>query len=138
CVALRAGAFSRRIQERGPEGAARVEPLIADMTNAREALCHGDFSPKNLLVHDGGLTLVDYETGHLGEPAMDVGFFFSHLLLKLIRSGGDSQVAEVVRAAGRGYAAVVQYTSAACVLEGGRRHLGGCVLAPVDGASPAD
>jgi len=85
-VQLRVAPFYRRIQERRPEVAAEVGRIIDGMLAAREALCHGDFSPKNLLVHAGGLTLVDYETGHLGEPAMDVGFFFSHLLLKAIRS----------------------------------------------------
>jgi 5-methylthioribose kinase len=137
-VQLRVEPFYHRIQERRPEVAALVAPLIDEMMSAREALCHGDFSPKNLLVHDGGLTLVDYETGHLGEPAMDVGFFFSHLLLKLIRAGGDSRLAEVARSAWRGYAAQVQYTSPACVLGRGLRHLGVCVLARIDGTSPVD
>lgn len=50
-------------------------------TNCR-ALVHGDFSPKNLLVWDGGLMLVDFEVGHYGDPAFDVGFFLSHLVLK--------------------------------------------------------
>jgi 5-methylthioribose kinase len=137
-VQLRVEPFYHRIQERRPEVAALITPLIDDVMNAREALCHGDFSPKNLLVHDAGLTLVDYETGHLGEPAMDVGFFFSHLLLKLIRSGGDSRLADVVRAAWRGYEAEVQYTSPDCVLGRGLRHLGVCVLARIDGTSPVD
>lgn len=137
-VQLRVEPFYRRVQERRPEVAAQVTPLIDEMMNAREALCHGDFSPKNLLVHDAGLTLVDYETAHLGEPAMDLGFFFSHLLLKSIRSPKDLRFAELVRAAWQGYAAEVQYTSAGGVLERGLRHLGVCVLARIDGTSPVD
>ncbi len=45
---------------------------------------HADFSPKNLLVYDGGrgLMMVDFETGHYGDPAFDLGFFLSHLVLK--------------------------------------------------------
>jgi 5-methylthioribose kinase len=135
---LRVEPFYRRIQERRPEVAALVAPLIDELMSAREALCHGDFSPKNLLVHDAGLTLVDYETAHLGEPAMDVGFFFSHLLLKSIRSTEDVRMAELVRAAWRGYAAEVQYTSAGSVLARGLCHLGVCVLARIDGTSPVD
>jgi aminoglycoside phosphotransferase (APT) family kinase protein len=137
-VQLRVEPFYRRIQERRPEVAGLVTTLIDEMMTAREALCHGDFSPKNLLVHEGGLTLVDYETGHLGEPAMDLGFFFSHLLLKRIRAGNDGRIDDVVRAAWRGYAAEVQYTPAACVLRRGMRHLGACMLARIDGTSPVD
>ena len=43
---------------------------------------HADFSPKNLLVFPGGLMMVDFETGHYGDPAFDLGFFLSHLVLK--------------------------------------------------------
>jgi 5-methylthioribose kinase len=137
-VQLRVEPFYRRVQERRPEVAAQIEPLVDDLMTAREALCHGDFSPKNLLVHDDGLTLVDYETAHLGEPAMDLGFFFSHLLLKAVRSPGDTRFAPLIRAAWQGYAAEVQYTSADRALERGLRHLGVCVLARIDGTSPVD
>src|ERR1700749_752431 len=30
------------------------------------------------------LLLVDFETGHYGDPAFDLGFFLSHLLLKTV------------------------------------------------------
>ena len=33
----------------------------------------------------GGLTVVDFETTHLGDPAFDLGSFASHLLLKALR-----------------------------------------------------
>lgn len=137
-VQLRVEPFYRRVQQRRPEVAALVEPLVEDLMTAREALCHGDFSPKNLLAHPGGLALVDHETGHLGEPAMDVGFFFSHLLLKAIRSPHDPRLAEVARAAWKGYASEVQYTQASALLARGLRHLGVCLLARVDGTSPVD
>jgi 5-methylthioribose kinase len=47
---------------------------------------HADFSPKNILVHRQGLTVVDFETAHAGDPAFDIGFFLSHLSLKAFRS----------------------------------------------------
>ncbi len=49
----------------------------------------GDFSPKNILVHSGGLILLDFECAHAGDPAFDLGFFLSHLLLKTIRMATD-------------------------------------------------
>ena len=50
---------------------------------------HADFSPKNILVHRRGLTVVDFETAHAGDPAFDVGFFLSHVTLKAFRTGVD-------------------------------------------------
>jgi 5-methylthioribose kinase len=43
---------------------------------------HGDFSPKNLLIYGNSLMLIDFEVGHYGDPAFDLGFFLSHLTLK--------------------------------------------------------
>src|SRR5262249_18091190 len=57
-VQLRVDPFYRRIQERRPEVAGAVQPLIDSLLQRREALCHGDYSPKNLLAHGLGFTLV--------------------------------------------------------------------------------
>jgi 5-methylthioribose kinase len=137
-VQLRIDPFYRRIQERHADLAGHVEPLVEQMMGATEALCHGDFSPKNLLVSSSGVMLVDHETAHVGEPAMDLGFFFSHLLLKGERSGDWGLYGDVVRAAWRGYDAEVRYRPAAEALARGLRHLGVCLLARIDGTSPVD
>src|SRR5947209_11081205 len=84
-VQLRVDPFYRRIQERRPEVAKAVEPIMARMLSVKEGLCHGDYSPKNILTHAQGFTLVDYETAHFGDPTMDLGFFLSHLLLKAVK-----------------------------------------------------
>ena len=88
-VQLRVDPFYRRIQERRPEVAHAVTPLIEQLLSVKEALCHGDYSPKNILTHCQGFTLVDYETAHLGDPTMDLGFFLSHLLLKALKRSGE-------------------------------------------------
>ena len=59
---------------------AEVSAALETM-NAREALCHGDYTPKNMLVHEQGFMLVDYETAYFGDPTMDLGLFLSHLVL---------------------------------------------------------
>ena len=79
-VQLRVDPYYRRIQERRPEVADAVAPIIERLMTAHDALCHGDYSPKNILTHEHGFTLVDYETAHRGDPTMDLGFFLSHLL----------------------------------------------------------
>jgi thiamine kinase-like enzyme len=43
---------------------------------------HGDYSPKNILLHDGRLVLLDHEVIHWGDPAFDLGFALTHLLSK--------------------------------------------------------
>jgi len=46
------------------------------------SLVHGDFSPKNVLVYQGRLILLDHEVVHFGDPAFDLGFAFTHFLSK--------------------------------------------------------
>ena len=58
--------------------AALIEETLA--TNA--ALVHGDFSPKNVLVHGDRLVLLDHEVAHFGDPAFDIGFAMAHFLSK--------------------------------------------------------
>jgi 5-methylthioribose kinase len=139
-VQLRVDPFYRRVQERRPEVADAVSPLIDDLMEARTALCHGDFSPKNLLVHATGLTLVDYETAHLGEPAMDLGFFFSHLVLKAFhRPEQRRSFLDLIRAAWQGYAAAAsRQPLAVSPPPRAFAHLGVCLLARIDGTSPVD
>jgi 5-methylthioribose kinase len=132
-VQLRVDPFYRRIQERLPDVAHAVEPLIEGMMTSREALCHGDYSPKNILAHGGGFTLVDYETAHQGDPAMDLGFCASHLTLKSVRGGGN-----LVAPFWRGYAAEVRTLDLAELERRGVAHLGLCLLARIDGTSPVE
>src|SRR4051794_1738010 len=49
-------------EERGEEDvAALLRAGAAEMTRDRVTLVHGDFSPKNLLVHPGGVMALDFE-----------------------------------------------------------------------------
>jgi len=58
-------------------GAFFVEPDRRDP--GREAdVVHGDFSPKNILVRNHGLVLLDHEVIHWGDPAFDLGFSLTH------------------------------------------------------------
>lgn len=68
--------------ERMPFAAPFLERLIADTRATRYTLVHGDFSPKNILVHDDRLVLLDHEVIHFGDGAFDLGFALTHLLSK--------------------------------------------------------
>jgi 5-methylthioribose kinase len=138
-VQLRVSPYYRCIQQRIPDVADAITPLIEGMTALNQALCHGDFSPKNILVHEQGFTLVDYETAHFGDPTMDLGFFLSHLVLKVLKRWEDRRRhLDLVRSFWNSYAAEVTFRPLAELEARGLGHLGVCLLARIDGTSPVD
>jgi aminoglycoside phosphotransferase (APT) family kinase protein len=138
-VQLRVDPYYRRIQERLPDVAGAVAPLIEELLSRRDALCHGDYSPKNMLLHSRGFMLVDYETAHAGDPTMDLGFFLSHLVLKAVRRSHEaSRYFELTRAFWRGYHAEARFAPAADLEARGIGHCAVCLLARIDGTSPVD
>lgn len=48
----------------------------------RECLVHGDYSPKNMLVRDDRLVVLDCEVAWFGDPRFDLAFLLNHLHLK--------------------------------------------------------
>jgi 5-methylthioribose kinase len=136
---LRVDPFYLRVQQRRPEVAAALQPLIDSMMTRNEALCHGDYTPKNMLVHDQGFMLVDYETAHFGDPAMDIGLFLAHLLLKAVRrpESRDSYF-DLIRAFWRVYTSEVRFRPTAELEWRGAAHWGANLLARIDGTSPVD
>jgi 5-methylthioribose kinase len=138
-VQLRVDPFYRRIQERRPEVAEPVERIVRQMLTVQEALCHGDYSPKNILTHDRGFTLVDYETAYFGDPTMDLGFFLSHLVLKAVRHHRlRERYFDLTRAFWRAYAGKVGFRPLEELQRRGIGHFGVCALARIDGTSPVD
>jgi 5-methylthioribose kinase len=133
---LRIDPFYRRVQERRPEVAGAVGTVIEQLQTVKEALCHGDYTPKNFLVHDGRFTLVDYETAHFGDPSMDLGLFLAHILLKAARL--PSRRHDYLRLAQTFWRGYSEAGSAAELEQRGVQHLGVCLLARIDGTSPVD
>ncbi len=136
-VQLRVDPFYRRVQERRPQVAAAVQPIIERMLSVKEALCHGDYTPKNFLIHGRGFTLVDYETAHFGDPTMDLGLFLAHIVLKAFRRP-ELPYLDLTRAFWRGYAGQVRFRPAAELEARGIGHFAVCSLARIDGTSPVD
>jgi 5-methylthioribose kinase len=138
-VQLRVDPFYRRVQERRPEVAEYIGPLIEYMMTARDALCHGDYTPKNLLTQAGDFMLVDYETAHFGDPTMDVGLFLAHLVLKAVKHHPRHEpFFELTRAFWQGYGSAVRFKPLAELEARGIQHLAVCLLARIDGTSPVD
>lgn len=68
--------------EQVPQATQFIRSLV-DLTRSRHiTLVHGDYSPKNILIHNNKLVLLDHEVMHYGDPAFDVGFAMTHLLSK--------------------------------------------------------
>ena len=135
---LRLEPYYRFSASRIPETSAFFEELIEETLRQRLALVHGDYSPKNILVHENKFVLVDHEVIHFGDPAFDVGFSLTHLLAKALHLGQYRREllisAELyvcryltsVRDAGFG----ASFEARAC------RHTLACLLARVMGRSP--
>jgi 5-methylthioribose kinase len=56
--------------------------LIEETLATNVALVHSDFSPKNVLLHEDRMVLLDHEVAHFGDPAFDIGFAMAHFLSK--------------------------------------------------------
>lgn len=72
---------------RSPDLSSGLLDVANRVCSRRECLVLGDFSPKNVLVGSGGLAdvwVIDHEVAHCGDPAFDVAFMSSHLLLKAL------------------------------------------------------
>ncbi len=120
-----------------------IERLIDSLGEHPRSLVHADFSPKNLLIFSGGLMMVDFETGHYGDPAFDLGFFLSHLILKACRAiprhAAFLALAEVFRQAYcQTMARRVSSLELANLWARGVQNFAGCAWARLDGKSPVD
>ena len=137
---LRIDPFYRTVARAHPEIAATVEALgVPPAGLAHRCFVHADFSPKNILVHSVGLTLVDFETAHAGDPAYDLGFFLSHLLLKAARSGPDlGPYPALIETFLDAYRARTEALPLGDLDRRAAAHASACALARVDGKSPVD
>lgn len=137
---LRLEPYYRYAATQVPQAASFYAELIDATTQRRLTLVHGDYSPKNVLVHHEGLVLLDYEVIHYGDPAFDLGFGLTHLLSKahhlpLYRA----QLAQAARQFWSHYAATLGDVPWQAALEPmAVRHSLGCLLARVDGRSPLE
>lgn len=86
---LRLDPFYRYVAEHDEHCRPALEVIIESSLTRSDCLVLADFSPKNILITSRGPVLVDFETGHFGDPAFDVGFFLSHLLLKSVYHAGS-------------------------------------------------
>ncbi|WP_417383107.1 phosphotransferase family protein [Gimesia sp.] len=147
---LRIDPFYRFIVRAHPEIKDWINDLIGEMEENRICLVLADFSPKNILIAGDQIHLVDFETAHYGDPAFDLGFFLSHLMLKAVffREQG-AHCLQLVECFWDQYLTEISSLSDAFEKETVKmsqqelerrtiRHLAACMLARVDGKSTVD
>lgn len=123
-----------------PAAAGFLHDLIASTRQRTLTLVHGDYSPKNVLIHKGCLILLDHEVIHWGDPAFDLGFALAHLLGKALHL--RSQRLKLFKASllfvetYRSVVGAVHWTDQTQTMV--VRHALGCLLARVAGRSPLE
>ena len=137
---LRIDPYYRTTASRHPELRREFDELIGTSLEIRTSLVHGDYSPKNMLVRGEGICLIDFEVVHWGDPAFDAAFLLNHLFLKAFHQPQAQWVfVDLVHefwrtlrktlangVFGRGFEALTV------------KHLGGLMLARIDGKSPVE
>jgi 5-methylthioribose kinase len=120
-----------------PAAADFLHALVSDTRACRVTLVHGDYSPKNILIAEERLVLLDHEVIHFGDPAFDLGFAMAHLLSKAHHLPDmRARFADAARLAWRVYDEAVRGCTWAADLEPRAvRHTLGCLLARVAGRS---
>jgi aminoglycoside phosphotransferase (APT) family kinase protein len=122
-----------------PDRAAELAAVRAEYESHRQALVHGDVSPKNVLVGPRGPVLLDAECATWGDPAFDLAFCTSHLLLKCraVPEATDGFL-DCAAALVSGYIAGVTWEEPAPLDARCARLVGALLLARVDGLSPVE
>jgi aminoglycoside phosphotransferase (APT) family kinase protein len=126
--------------DRVPAARSFLDCLLTDTRSHPLTLVHGDFSPKNVLVHEGRLVLLDHEVIHWGDPSFDLGFGLTHLLSKANHVAAvRTEFASAAVHFWDAYSAQLGDVPWAAPLEARAvRSALGCLLARVEGRSPLE
>ncbi|HWV59882.1 MAG TPA: aminoglycoside phosphotransferase family protein [Sphingopyxis sp.] len=134
--ALRVDPFLLHVARHDAELAPALTALADDLAARKIALVHGDVSPKNILVSADGPVFLDAECAVYGDPAFDLAFCTTHLLLKAVWSG-DARMNEAAIALVAAYRAGIDWEDAGGLLLRAGKLTAALLLARVEGKSPA-
>src|SRR5262249_16449025 len=127
---------ARRVTEAGPF----LREVIEENRACSLTLVHGDYSPKNVLIFNKRLVLLDHEVVHFGDPAFDIGFGLVHFLGKALHLPEYRQ--SLIEGAIEFCREYAQDTSTAPWIAGverrAARNAAACLLARTVGRSPLE
>src|SRR5262249_590510 len=133
---LRLDPYYHKVADAHPHLRKRLLRLTQALLECDLCLVHGDYSPKNMLVCDADITLVDFEVGHYGNPVFDLGFFLTHLFLKTLKNRDKfSAFMNLVPVFWKAYASELTRLDTSELETAFLPHLGAIMLARVDGKS---
>lgn len=136
--ALRVEPFLLHVAQQDAAVAPRLRAIAADLEARHVALVHGDVSPKNILVGPGGPVVLDAECAVFGDPAFDLAFCTTHLLLKAVwlKAHAAMLTATAARMA-KAYRAGITWEAADALMRRAGALTAALLLARVEGKSPA-
>lgn len=134
--ALRVDPFLLYVAQHDSELAPVLTALADDLAARKVALVHGDVSPKNILVSAEGPVFLDAECATYGDPAFDLAFCTTHLLLKAVWSG-DARLNDAGVALVTAYRTGIDWEDADALLLRAGTLTAALLLARVEGKSPA-
>lgn len=124
---------------RHPDLADQLQALVAQTQSHRQALVHGDVSPKNILIGPAGPVLLDAECAWWGDPAFDLAFCLNHLLLKCLWTpSAQTAFLACFGALAETYLVGVDWEPRHTIERRAAALLPGLFLARVDGKSPVE
>lgn len=136
--ALRIDPYLLTTARRHPEIAGLFQAEALRLERSQICLIHGDFSPKNIMIKQGRMILLDCEVACFGDPAFDLAFLFNHFLLKaMLHRGGHQPFLRLVAAAWSGYQRCFDTVQPGLEIHTARL-LPLLMLARVDGKSPVE
>ena len=133
---LRVDPFLLHVARQDSGLAPALTALADDLSSRKIALVHGDVSPKNILVSADGPVFLDAECAVYGDPAFDLAFCTTHLLLKAVWSG-DARLDESAAALVAAYRGGIDWEDANDLLLRAGKLTAALLLARVEGKSPA-
>ena len=135
---LRVSPFYRAVAAVNPQLTSAINTLIAEITEIKTTLVHGDFSPKNIMAtSDNHPIVLDFEVAHTGNPVFDLAFLLAHLLCKVIRTQDKSEK-ELLLATATQFLNTYKANTQLPVAESLPRHIALIALARVEGVSPVN
>ncbi|SFP36871.1 Phosphotransferase enzyme family protein [Oscillibacter sp. PC13] len=136
---LRIEPYIQHVLKKYPQFAKKGAAVMTFLTTERSVLIHGDYSPKNILVKDDGICILDMEVACYGNPCFDVAFFSNHFLLKAVKHPEWSHgYLELLSYMMRLYFDRVTCVEPTLLERQAIQTLGFLLLARVDGKSPVE
>ena len=134
--ALRVDPFLLHVARKDGELAPALNALAEELMSRKIALVHGDVSPKNILVSADGPIFLDAECAVYGDPAFDLAFCTTHLLLKAVWLG-DARLNDAAAGLVAAYRASIDWEDSDGLLLRAGKLTAALLMARVEGKSPA-